>query len=111
MDMNIKSNDDLLSLFEDKDKFNNFLVLFAEKIKQDILLSLPDIVIKHIQDQHKYKKLVDNFYKENPELKKEKPLIMQLINKVAADNPGMALKDMFNLTAKKAQQILGGQDE
>ena len=82
-----------------------------EKLKREIFLSLPEIVIKHIQDQHKYKKLNDSFYKKYPELKKDQVLIGSLANKIAAENPELSMEDVFKKTGKRAKKILGDYNE
>jgi len=111
MNLKIKSNNELLELFEDKDKFNSFIQKVIEVTKQQTLLLIPEIVIKHIQDQHKYKKLVDQFYSNNPELVKEKPLIGQLINKLASDQPELSIEELFKKTAIQAKKVLGERNE
>lgn len=82
-----------------------------EKMKQEILVMIPSIVISHIQDQHKYKKLSDSFYKTYPELKKEKALIGSLANKIAAENPELSMEEVFKKTGKRARKILGDNNE
>jgi len=77
-----------------------------EKQKQEILLLIPAIVVKHIQDQHEYKKLVDDFYKANPELIKERLLIQKLTNQIAANDPALSVKEVFEETAKQAKEVL-----
>ena len=96
--------DKLAKIISDPEAFNSFL----EDFKQEILLSIPDIVIYHIQSQHKYKKIVDSFYLKYPELKKDKILIGSLANKIAAENPAMSFEDVFKQTGLQARKILRG---
>jgi len=79
---------------------------FVEKLKQEIYLAIPAIVVKHIQDQHKYKKLVDEFYKAHPKLVGERTLVGQVVNKLSAENPDMAVEEVFNLAAKEAYKVM-----
>ena len=77
-----------------------------EKLKQEILLMIPAIVVSHIQAQHKYKKIVDDFYLKHPDLVSEKVLIGSLANKIAADNPTLEPEEIFLKTGKQARKIL-----
>ena len=85
----IKTNEELWDILGSVDKFNTYISTVVEQTKREMILLVPEIVIKHIQDQHKYKKIVDKFYSDNPEFRKDKVLIGQLMNKIAADNPGL----------------------
>lgn len=105
--MKIKSNEELWDLLGDVEKFNKFLSDFEADVKQQTLLLIPDIVVKHLQDQYKYRDLVKKFYKENPELIEDKALVGNLMNKVAADHPDWEMSDVFDRTAETAKAILG----
>ena len=83
-------------------EFNKFL----EEFKQEIFLSIPEIVLRHIEEGNKAQKLVSKFYKKNPELQKHRVLIGSLANKIASDNPELSSEEVFNLTAKKATKVL-----
>lgn len=100
--MNIKSNDELLELFESADKFNSFI----EKLKQEIILMIPKIVVKHIQDEHQYAKVLNNFYSKHPRLAQEKVLVSSLINKIVNDDPSMPIEQVFENVAIQVYPLL-----
>lgn len=103
----IKTDEELWEIIGSVKSFNNFL----ESFKQEILLSIPDIVIHHIQNQHKYKKIVDSFYEKYPDLEKDKVLVGSLANKIASENPAMSFEDVFKKAGLKARAVLRGQNE
>jgi len=106
----IKTDEELWEILGNVDKFNSYISSIVEQTKREMILLVPEIVIKHIQDQHKYKKVVDKFYSDNPEFRKDKVLIGQLMNKIAADNPGLEISEVFKRTAIKAKKVLGEKD-
>ena len=88
------------------DEFNKFL----EEFKREIFLSIPEIIMKHLQDTVNANKLVAKFYKDNPELKEHRLVIGSLANKIAAENPGLSSEEVFNLVAKQAKEVLKESD-
>jgi len=91
----IKTNDELLELFEDVDKFNSYMKDYGEKIKQDLLLSIPVLVLKFVQNNANYTTTVENFYKDNEEFKNHKPLAQGIINTISAENPELSVEEVF----------------
>ncbi len=103
----IKNKEEFNKITTDMISFNQFL----EQFKQEIFLSIPEIVIKHIQSQHEYKKIVDDFYIKHPDLKKDQVLIGSLANKISAENPGLSMEEVFKKTGIQARKILRNYDE
>jgi len=84
------------------DEFNKFL----EEFKREILLSIPEVVVKHIEDFHKYQKLVQDFYQKNPELRNHRYVVANLANEIAGKNPDLDPEEVFELVAIKAVKQL-----
>lgn len=105
--MRIKTDEELWELLGSVDKFNTFLSEFEANVKRQMILLVPDLVLKHIQDQYKYKELVSKFYEAHPELVEDKALVGHLTNKVAAEHPDWDIEQIFSHSAEMAKAIIG----
>ena len=104
--MKIKTSDELLELFDDVDKFNFFISDLEEKIIQRVILLIPQIVVKHIQDENKYAKILNKFYSENPKLAREKVIVGRLINKIVNEDPGIEIEEVFKKVTNQIYPML-----
>lgn len=62
---------------------------FANQIIEECLRVAPQVMQTMAKNAAAMYQLSQDFYKENPELTEHKPLVIQTINQVEEENPGM----------------------
>ena len=85
-------------ILNDVQAFEAFMSKRDELIKQELLLSLPGIIFKYIKDQQEYKKNINKFYDNNKSFIQNKDIVTTVVKEISADNPGMNLKDVLELS-------------
>lgn len=88
------------------DQFCNFLMRVIKASVEESLRILPS-VLNHLTYQATYlKTMSDNFYKQNPDLAREKELMAKTIEAVEIENPGMSYEQILEKSAKRARDVL-----
>ena len=106
------SIDDLL---EDPAKFNAVLNNVAQQSQnagaqqavQQVLRSVPELVMGYITRHSAMNRMVDDFYKENPDLDNVKQTVAAVANDVHAKNPQLGVEDVFKQSAEQTRKLLG----
>jgi len=104
----IKNEEEFKKLTTDYNFFNSYMIDREEKIKQQLLLSLPAIIFKFIKNNQEYEKELNTFYTSNPSLVGNKNIIQQVVKEVAAQNPGMELKEVLELSIPRIKERIKG---
>lgn len=104
--MQIKSEEELWEILGSLDKFNSFLLSITEDIKRDVMLSVPGLVVHHIELENKYKKIKENFFLKNPELIKYKDVVGIQLNKIAVEQPELKIEDIFTQAGIASKVII-----
>lgn len=93
-----------------KDEFANFLSKFGNNIiaksKETTIKDIPDIVSKSFDRQSKMKSARDNFYQENPDLKKYSDYVGYMTNKLQSENPDKGIEELLSMTEKEVRKNL-----
>ena len=86
--------------------YDQFCIYIRRLVKlavEESLKTLPTVVT-HLAAQAAYlKELSDNFYKQNPDLAKEKMLMARCLEKVEGENPGLKYEDLLPKAARLAR--------
>jgi len=106
------SIDDLL---EDPAKFNAVLNNVAQSSQavakqqavQQVLRSVPELVMGYITRHSAMNRMVDDFYKENVDLVSVKQTVAAVANDVHAKNPGLSVEEVFKQSAEATRKLLG----
>ena len=110
----LKDGEDLDEIIESKEKFEELLnrvrnqsINDANQRVENILTSLPKLVIKHVQRQTLITQALDDFYRANEDLIVVKRQVGIIANEITADDPTLTLKEVFNKAATKTREVLG----
>lgn len=106
------SIDDVL---DNKERFNELLnnVLVQatgaaqRKAYERVLLSVPDLVLGHINRQSVITKMVSDFYEVNDDLIPVKKTVGAVANTVHAEHPDWQLEEVFKEAAVRTRTVLG----
>ena len=109
------SAQDYDALFEDPKKFNALLLKVYEKglehktsdVSENVLKNIPKLVVEYQKRNNATQELVNQFYKDNPDLVKVSKTVAAVTNEVAAEMPDKSLKECFDEVAKRTRAILG----
>lgn len=103
-----ESVDDIL---DDPKKFNEFAMRIYSRAKEDarteVLRSIPNVVIHQVQQQRVLNDAIEEFYKENEDLKPVRRTVGVVTNEVVSEHPDWALDKVLDEVAKKTRQVLG----
>ena len=104
--------DDVLS---DKEMFNEFLNEVAKravelagvKVSENVLRAIPDIVKTNVQQHAALRRMTDDFYNENEDLKGHKKFVGMVGAEIASKNPDWEVKKVFSEAAVESRKRLG----
>ena len=107
-----RSIDDVV---DSKESFNKLLnevyaraaSVAQQKANEQILLSIPDLIVGHINRKATIDKMVNDFYSANEDLVSIKKTVGACANDVHAEHPDWELPQVFNEAGIKARKILG----
>lgn len=104
--------DDVLDNKEAFNKLLNSVVAQAsgaaqKKAYEKVLLSVPDLVLGHINRQSVISKMVSDFYEANEDLIPVKRTVGAIANTVHAEHPDWQLEEVFKESAIRTRAVLG----
>jgi hypothetical protein len=110
----ISEDDDIDSIFGDRESSNKFLKNFAEKVAsnvqqktiENVLKSIPDIVKTNVTVQQNLQKMADKFYSENEDLLPYKSIVSDIAESVISENSDWSFEDVLTETGKRAREKL-----
>lgn len=110
-----RSQEDIERIVENPVELNKVLnQVYLKAIEQSIpiaqersLLAVPQVVVAHIQRYNKMKGLVDDFYKENADLKVAQRAVGMLANEVHSEHTDWTTKQVFDEAAVRTRKALG----
>lgn len=93
------------------DQFCTFLTKIVKLAVEEALKALPH-VMSHMAGQVEYmKSLSSKFYIDNKDLAAHKPLVSKIIEQTESENPGLSLKEVLEISAKKAKELIPKMDK
>jgi len=113
--MNFLENTSIDDLLEDPTKFNAVLNQVSQQSTskavqgavQQVLRSVPELVMNYITRHSVMNRMVDDFYKENADLDNVKQTVAAVANDIHAKNPGLSVEEVFKQSADKTRKLLG----
>lgn len=110
-----KSQEEIERIVENPVELNKVLnQVYLKAIERSIplaqersLLSIPQVVTAHIQRYNTMKGLVDDFYKENADLKVAQRAVGMLANEVHSEHTDWTTKQVFDEAAIRTRKALG----
>ena len=104
--------DDVLDNKEALNKLLNKVLTQAtgvaqKKVYERVLLSIPDLVLGHINRQSVITKMVSDFYEVNEDLIPVKKTVGAIANTVHAEHPDWQLEEVFKESAVRTRDVLG----
>jgi hypothetical protein len=113
--MNYLENTSIDDLLENPEKFNAVLNNVAQQSQaaasqqavQQVLRSVPELVMGYITRHSAMNRMVDDFYKENPDLDSVKQTVAAVANDIHAKNPGLGVEDVFKQSAEQTRKLIG----
>jgi hypothetical protein len=112
---NYLENTSIDDLLENPDKFNAVLNNVAQRSQaagvqeavQQVLRSVPELVMGYITRHSAMNRMVDDFYKENSDLADVKQTVAAVANDVHSKNPGLGVEEVFKQSAEATRKLLG----
>lgn len=96
------------NLFSGHEAFNTFLENFANELKLDLIINLPEIVVKYVKDAEEHNKLKDDFYTSNPDFLPYKDIVQKIVYKMAGENPDKSHEEVLELAIPNIKRIIKG---
>ena len=100
---------DIDDVSSDKELFNKVLTKVASKIEKQVEEKYKNIYqdIEQINNRKEVEKMVDIFYKENPDLAGVKTTVQAVATDIIKNNSDKSLKEIFNMAADGTRRMLG----
>ena len=113
--MNFLENTSIDDLLEDPTKFNSVLNNVAmqakqsaqQEVVQQVLRSVPELVMGYITRHSAMNRMADDFYRENSDLVNVKQTVAAVANDIHAKNPELGVEDVFKQSAEQTRKLLG----
>jgi len=103
----IKNEDEFTEMFKSHEKFNEVITSAMNKAVNTVLLSIPQTVVKLVEQEIGMKELVNEFYRVNEDLKPHAKFATYVANELAAANPDWNVGKVFEETGKEVRKRLG----
>ena len=106
------SVDDVLDSEENLEKvlrnvYSKAIEVANEKVYEKVLMSMPEIVLGHINRSTMINEMVGDFYNVNSDLVPVKRTVAAVANELHSQNPDWNLERVFKEAAPKAREVLG----
>ncbi len=102
---------DIDDVVSDKQKFEQVLSHVVDHTRrvtmEQMMNSVPGLVVTQIRQQRALKESVDDFYKENSDLLPVRKTVGAIANEIASENPNIPMNELFEKAAVKTREILG----
>lgn len=102
----IDSEDRFEEITASRESFNEFLSEFAGSLKDEFMGNLPDIVNQQVEQEMTAKRVVNDFYEANPDLKPYNSFVQHVATELASENPDWGTQKLFNEAAKESRKQL-----
>jgi len=107
----IEEGEDIDDIVSDKGKLNALLVKVQQATEasttKKILQSIPQMIVRQVQQHKVINDAVDEFYSENKDLKMVKGTVGRVANEVSAEFPDWTLDKVFKETGVRTRKLLG----
>lgn len=102
---------DMDDVSSDPAVFNKILLAVAAKVQQQtteqVLRSIPQVVVSQVQQQTYFKRMADKFYDDNKDLVNVKQVVRACAQQIQQNNPEWEIDKVFSEAAVKTRQTLG----
>jgi len=103
--------EDIDEVVSDPAKLESLLLRVSEHTKtetiEQVLRSMPNMIVSQVQQQTLIKEAVDDFYDANEDLRIVKRQVGIIANEVAAEDPTLSLDKVFKEAAVRTRKALG----
>ena len=89
-----------------EDDFQNWEDGICSRAVEEALRVMPNVVDHLTKQSFVMKKLSDNFYEKNKDLKGHKELVVQTIEKVEGENPGKNYREILEIVEPRVRNAL-----
>lgn len=102
---------DMDDVASDPTVFNKILHKVIARVQrqtaEQVLLSIPKVVMSQVQQQTYFKRMADDFYKDNPDLVNVRQVVRACAQQVQKDNPEWEIEKVFSEAAVRTRKTLG----
>lgn len=94
------------------DIFNQFLISYRDYLFEYTLKAIPVMIANLVRTSESVVGAAESFYKDNPNFVQYKELVMKIVERIDAENPGKSLDEIFKLAKPlidKAIVVNGGE--
>lgn len=102
---------DMDDVSSDPAVLNKILLAVAAKVQQQtteqVLRSIPQVVVSQVQQQTYFKRMSDKFYDDNKDLVNVKQVVRACAQQIQQSNPEWEIDKVFSEAAVKTRQTLG----
>lgn len=93
-------------VMKDKDRFTDLVNTIKDAIVEQVLVSLPGMVVSMVHRQAMLTSMADNFYKDNEDLVPYKPFVASVTNELHGKNPEWPPEVLFEEAGKEVRKRL-----
>jgi len=113
--MNFLENTTIDDILEDPTQFNSVLNNVVNRSSQtatqaavqQVMRSVPELVMGYITRHTAMNKMVDDFYREHPDLADVKQTVAAVANDIHAKSPDLEVDEVFKQSAEQTRKLLG----
>lgn len=102
---------DMDDVSADPKVFNEILHKVVARVQQltteQVLRSIPEVVMSQVRQQTYFKKMADDFYKDNKDLVNVKQVVRACAQQLQKTNPEWEIEKVFSEAATKTRETLG----
>ena len=102
---------DMDDVSSDPEVFNKILHAVVAKVQQQtteqVLRSIPEVVMSQVRQQTYFKKMADDFYDDNKDLINVKQVVRACAQQLQKNNPEWEVEKIFSEAATKTRETLG----
>ena len=113
-ELNFLDTEDIDEVLGDPVQLNKVLVKVhqhaleeaSKRAAENVMRNLPKVITTYIGQHTTMQEMVNDFYRENPDLQAVKRTVAAVANEINAENPGMNMKELFDKAATKTREVL-----
>jgi len=102
----IKSDDELEEIVSSHEKFNQFLTKLVYKVKEDAVRELPDTAAQLVESRMQAARMVEGFYKDNPDLLPFRRYVGVEASRIQQEHPEWGLEKILKETESVVRKNL-----
>ena len=101
------NEDSHTKVMTDPQTFNEFMTFVKSHIVEEVMQRVPNLVQNNVQRNIEVTGRVTDFYRRNPELAVIKPQVQGVVARLAQENPGWSVDELFKTLPDEVRKAYG----